>query len=132
MRPNSPLKGCAALPHARFCLAVLPSCRVCVALNEMHAVGHEPTPYVDPKPVKRQPGGTRINGSWSPCRYQAPACATRVEGDRLDRKTLTRAVMGVKAIVHLAAVLRTQGIDEIWRANLEGTRNLIAAAKAHV
>lgn len=33
---------------------------------------------------------------------------------------------------HLAAVFRTQIENEIWRANLEGTRNLIATAKAHV
>ncbi len=39
---------------------------------------------------------------------------------------------GVAAIVHLAAVFRTPNEDDIWRANLEGTRNLIAAAKAYI
>ena len=38
---------------------------------------------------------------------------------------------GVSAIVHLAAVFRTPDDDLIWRSNLDGTRHLIAAAKAH-
>lgn len=41
-----------------------------------------------------------------------------------------RAVEGVSAIIHLAAVFRTPDTDLIWKSNLEGTRNLIAAAKA--
>ena len=55
----------------------------------------------------------------------------RVEGDLLDPATLQRAVEDSTAIVHLAAVFRTPDGDAIWRANLDGTRNLIAAAKAH-
>jgi nucleoside-diphosphate-sugar epimerase len=62
---------------------------------------------------------------------EVSAGATRVEGDLLDADSLKRAVEGVSAIVHLAAVFRTQNDDDIWRANLDGTRNLIAAAKAH-
>jgi UDP-glucose 4-epimerase len=54
-----------------------------------------------------------------------------VEGDLLEADSLKRAVEGVSAIVHLAAVFRTQNEDDIWRANLDGTKNLIAAAKAH-
>src|SRR5690606_37860002 len=34
-------------------------------------------------------------------------------------------------IIHLAAVFRTQDADLIWKSNLEGTRSLIAAVKAH-
>ena len=52
-------------------------------------------------------------------------------GDILDPSTLPNAVRGVAAIVHLAAVFRTQDADLIWKSNLDGTRNLIAAAKAH-
>jgi UDP-glucose 4-epimerase len=48
-----------------------------------------------------------------------------------DTDSLKRAVEGASAIVHLAAVLRTQNEDDIWRANLDGTKNLIAATKAH-
>lgn len=62
---------------------------------------------------------------------EVPAGATRIEGDLFDASSLKQAVEGVNAIVHLAAVFRTQNEDEIWRANLDGTRNLIAAAQAH-
>ena len=54
-----------------------------------------------------------------------------VTGDILDPSTLTNAVQGVSAIVHLAAVFRTQDTDLIWKSNLDGTRNLIAAVKTH-
>jgi nucleoside-diphosphate-sugar epimerase len=56
---------------------------------------------------------------------------TAVEGDLLDAASLTQAVRDVSAIIHLAAVFRTQDTDLIWKSNLEGTRNLIAAAKSH-
>ena len=62
---------------------------------------------------------------------EVPAGATPVEGDLLDADSLKQAVESVSAIVHLAAVFRTQSEDDIWRANLEGTKHLIAAAKAH-
>ena len=62
---------------------------------------------------------------------EAPAGATSVEGDLLDADSLQQALEGVSAIVHLAAVFRTQNEDDIWRANLDGTKNLIAAAIAH-
>lgn len=62
------------------------------------------------------------------------ACPDGVEvamGDLLDPATLSNAVRGVSAIVHLAAVFRTQDSDLIWKSNRDGTRNLIAAARAH-
>ncbi len=62
---------------------------------------------------------------------KVPAGSTPVEGDLLEAGSLKQAVEGVSAIVHLAAVFRTQNEDAIWRANLDGTKNLIAAAKAH-
>ena len=62
---------------------------------------------------------------------EVPAGASPVEGDLFDADSLKRAVEGVSAIVHLAAVFRTQNEDDIWRANLDGTKNLIAAAKTH-
>jgi len=62
---------------------------------------------------------------------QLPVSVECVEGDILDLDSLTEAVRGVSAIVHLAAVFRTQDTDLIWKSNLEGTRYLIAAAKAH-
>ena len=62
---------------------------------------------------------------------QLPAGVTPVEGDILDPVSLAKAVDGVSAIVHLAAVFRTPDTDQIWRVNVAGTRNLIEAAKAH-
>ena len=62
---------------------------------------------------------------------ELPAGVTPVEGDILDPASLAKAVKGVSAIVHLAAVFRTADTDLIWKSNLEGTRHLIAAAKAH-
>ena len=61
----------------------------------------------------------------------APAGATAIEADLLDEASLVAAVKDVAAIVHLAAVFRTQDVDLIWKSNLEGTRNLINAAKLH-
>jgi nucleoside-diphosphate-sugar epimerase len=60
-----------------------------------------------------------------------PPDVTAVRGDLADRATLSEAVDGVDAVVHLAAVFRTQDEGAIWRANLDGTRNLIAAVLAH-
>lgn len=60
-----------------------------------------------------------------------PAGASAFEGDLLDPASLVQAVTGVSAIIHLAAVFRSPDADLIWKSNLEGTRNLIAAAKAH-
>lgn len=62
---------------------------------------------------------------------EIPAGVARIDGDLFDAASLEKAVTGVSAIVHLAAVFRTQNESDIWRANLDGTRNLIAAAKTH-
>jgi AAA ATPase domain len=48
--------------------------------------------------------------------------------DRLiAHETLRAAVEGGHVVVHLAEVFRTEDEDAIWRANLDGTRNLVAA-----
>ncbi|RXF68582.1 NAD-dependent epimerase/dehydratase family protein [Arcticibacter tournemirensis] len=60
-----------------------------------------------------------------------PAGVTAIEGDVLDAASLTEAVKEVSAVVHLAAVFRTQDMNLIWKVNLEGTRNLIDAVKMH-
>lgn len=60
-----------------------------------------------------------------------PPAITQVHGDLADPDSLAAAVDGVEAIVHLAAVFRTEDEGAIWRANLDGTRNLIAAVLAH-
>ncbi len=63
---------------------------------------------------------------------KVPPGATGVEVDILDAESLKDSVKDVSAIIHLAAVFRSQDDDLIWRSNLEGTRNLIAAAKANI
>ncbi|MBV9921903.1 MAG: NAD(P)-dependent oxidoreductase [Pseudonocardia sp.] len=60
-----------------------------------------------------------------------PPGTTPVRGDLADPDTLRAAVEGVDAVVHLAALFRTQDEAAIWRANRDGTRNLIAAVKEH-
>jgi nucleoside-diphosphate-sugar epimerase len=55
-----------------------------------------------------------------------PAGATAVRGDLADLDSLRPAVEGADAVVHLAALFRTQDEDAVWRANLDGTRNLLA------
>ena len=62
---------------------------------------------------------------------EVPAGVAAVKGDLFDPSSLVRAVEGVSAIIHLAAVFRTPDTDLIWKSNLEGTRNLIGAANAH-
>ena len=59
----------------------------------------------------------------------APKSVIVVEGDILSADSLPNALQGVTAIIHLAAVFRSQDSDLIWKTNLEGTRNLINAAK---
>jgi UDP-glucose 4-epimerase len=60
---------------------------------------------------------------------ELPEGVAAVEGDILNLGSLAPAVEGVSAIVHLAALFRTRDEAEIWKVNLEGTRNLIAAVK---
>lgn len=60
-----------------------------------------------------------------------PRGVRTVAGDLFDSASLADAVTGVSAVVHLAAVFRTQDTDLIWQSNLEGTRSLIAATQAH-
>src|SRR3954469_7597586 len=60
-----------------------------------------------------------------------PADATPARGDLADPNSLVPAVQGVDAVVHLAALFRTDDEDAIWKANLDGTRDLISAVEAH-
>ncbi|OWJ58635.1 NAD-dependent epimerase/dehydratase family protein [Inquilinus limosus] len=62
---------------------------------------------------------------------EAPAGVAAVTGDILDPASLVSAMAGVSAIIHLASVFRSHDTDLIWKSNLDGTRGLIAAAKAH-
>lgn len=61
---------------------------------------------------------------------KAPAGVSTIEADLFDPQSLIEAVDGATAIIHLAAVFRTPDTDLIWKSNLKGTENLIAAVKA--
>ena len=60
-----------------------------------------------------------------------PAGAIGVRGDLGDPSSLRAAVEGVDAVVHLAALFRTTDEGAIWRANLDGTRNLVEAVATY-
>src|SRR6476469_6869918 len=60
-----------------------------------------------------------------------PSGTIGVRGDLGDPDTLPPAVEDVDAVIHLAALFRTGDEDAIWRANHDGTRNLIEATKAN-
>lgn len=62
---------------------------------------------------------------------EVPDGIEAVEGDILYPASLPAAITGVTAIVHLAALFRTRDEDAIWQVNVDGTRNLIAAAQQH-
>lgn len=72
----------------------------------------------DCRAVVRQPGSV-------------PHDVPEVIADLSDGESLAAAVSGVEAIVHLAAVFRTTDTDLIWKTNLDGTVNLIAAVQQH-
>jgi dihydroflavonol-4-reductase len=53
------------------------------------------------------------------------------EGDLRDQKSLERAMLGIRRVFHVAADYRlwTPRPEEIYEINVEGTRNLLAAAQ---
>lgn len=53
-----------------------------------------------------------------------------VKGDILDRDSLKRALRGTDQVVHLAALISyTTPGQELWKVNVDGTRNLVELAK---
>jgi nucleoside-diphosphate-sugar epimerase len=60
---------------------------------------------------------------------ELPPGITPVEGDLLDAAPLSSALAGVDAVIHLAALFRTDDVDAIHRVNLDGTRRLIEATR---
>jgi UDP-glucose 4-epimerase len=62
---------------------------------------------------------------------ELPDGVERAEGDILSPDSLPAAVEGASAIIHLAALFRTNDEERIWNVNREGTRNLIAAVQQH-
>ncbi|SIR79944.1 NAD-dependent epimerase/dehydratase family protein [Williamsia sterculiae] len=62
---------------------------------------------------------------------EVPTGVERVEGDILEPATLGAALEGVTTVLHLAALFRTADVEQIWRVNRDGTRNVIAAVHEH-
>jgi UDP-glucose 4-epimerase len=58
----------------------------------------------------------------------APTGVEGIVGDLFEPASLVSAVQGVSVIIHLAAVFRTREDALIWKSNLDGACNLIAAA----
>lgn len=72
---------------------------------------------LDVKALARQPQGGRMGVDW-------------IAGDLADRTALAQLVDGADAIVHVAGVTSTHDLDEFELGNVEGTLNLISAARA--
>lgn len=62
---------------------------------------------------------------------ELPAGVAPVVADLNDPASLVPAVQGVSAVIHLAALLRTQNEADIWTANVEGTRNIVEAVRSN-
>jgi dihydroflavonol-4-reductase len=56
----------------------------------------------------------------------------RVTGDLRDSESLSRAVAGCELVFHVAADYRlwSKNPDELYQSNVQGTRNMLSAAKA--
>src|SRR5208282_4460456 len=53
------------------------------------------------------------------------------EGSVEDSRAVDEACRGALAIIHCAGLVKARNEDELIRVNVEGTRNLIEAAKKH-
>src|SRR5438309_1255611 len=67
----------------------------------------------------------------SPTRLLEGLAVERVSGDLRDPASLDKAVAGVRIVYHLAADYRLWARDprEIYESNVQGTRNLLEAAR---
>lgn len=53
------------------------------------------------------------------------------EGSVEDAARVEEAMKGVDAVVHSAGLVKARGESEFWATNVEGTKNLLHAAKKH-
>jgi nucleoside-diphosphate-sugar epimerase len=56
---------------------------------------------------------------------------TLAEGTVEDARSVDDAAKGVDAVIHCAGLVKAKNEDELVRVNVEGTRNLVRAAKEH-
>jgi dihydroflavonol-4-reductase len=75
--------------------------------------------------------GCRVRALCRPASLVKELPVERIEGDLRDPASLARAVEGCGLVYHVAADYRLWARDpqELYRSNVDGTRNLIAAAK---
>jgi dihydroflavonol-4-reductase len=91
-----------------------------------------PVESPSPGPASSTPGprpltpGPCFSGPWS-----APGAWSSVIGDLRDRASLERAVEGCGLVFHVAADYRlwAKYPSQLYHSNVDGTRNLLAAAK---
>ncbi len=92
------------------------------------------TGFVGPKVVARAPGGgsrrcgSSPGGRRSTSGFARPDCEV-VQGDMTDPDSLQRAAAGCEAVVHLVALPPFADPKAIERVMVQGTRDLVAAAK---
>jgi uncharacterized protein YbjT (DUF2867 family) len=67
----------------------------------------------------------RKPGAWEKAGIR---CDSAVQGDMTDRDSLRRAVSGIEVVVHLVAI-RQGKPEQFQRVMIDGTRNLLAAAR---
>ena len=74
--------------------------------------------------------GHRVRALVRPASVVPELAVERVEGDLRDPESLARAVDGCGAVFHVAADYRLWAKDpeELYRSNVQGTRNLLQAA----
>ena len=62
----------------------------------------------------------------------ATVCIERVEGDLRDRTSLDRAASGCSLLFHVAADYRlwSKNPEELYRSNVDGTRNILESASS--
>ncbi len=75
--------------------------------------------------------GWRVRALVRPASQLRELDVERVDGDLRDAGSLERATAGCGAVFHVAADYRlwTKHPDEMYRSNVEGTRNLLTAAR---
>ena len=56
---------------------------------------------------------------------------TLAEGAVEDARSVEAAAKGIDAIIHCAGLVKARDEDELFRVNVEGTKNLVRAAKEH-
>jgi dihydroflavonol-4-reductase len=76
--------------------------------------------------------GHRVRALCRPASQIRELDAERVTGDLRDRESLARAVAGCELVFHVAADYRLwcKHPNELYRSNVDGTRNLLEAAAA--